>query len=133
MESSLESFDLPEFKRSLEILQPSNREDCCEIHVLVQYRERLLLIRSLKNATESHPASNNTLQFLLKIVRKKNTTQLKPISAEHHFTVRCEGDDWCDREYMFDTIPWLMQQNYETVVDAMAPLFIKQADKPGTD
>ena len=130
---SLDTFNLTEFKKSVDFLQPNNRDDYCEIQILIQYQERLLLIRSIKNPVESFSHWLAILWFSTRITRAKNKTQLNSLTTENRFTIRCEVYDWCDRHFMLEHLVWLVKENHKTFDNAVSALFTEKAETPGND
>lgn len=121
------------FKKSFESLEPSYREDYCELHTLLEYSRRVVQIRSINNTAESHDLSSGMVWFHIKIFQNGNTGELRTLSTEHHVTTRCSGEDWCDLHLLFYHLDWLMRINYDGLVEHLVPLFIKQEKTSGKD
>ena len=134
-EWSFKSINSPEFKKSFASLEPSYREDYCELHTVLEYRQRMIRIRSINNSAENphEYISKSMIWSSIEIFAARSSGLLQTISTEHHVTTRCDMGDWCDLDLLFYHINWLMGINYYLLMDEVLPLFIKQEETPGKD
>ena len=134
-EWSFESINSPEFKESFASLEPGYREDYCELHTVLEYRERVVRIRSINNSAENpdESISKSMIWSSIMIFPARSSGRLQTITTEHHVTTRCDLGDWCDRDILFYHINWLMEINYYFLMNEVSLLFIEQENTPGKD